>query len=328
MLQEDDVMMKKVLLKLIIFSCFGANVYADPLDLKIAFLQQVKGDPETLVLEDVLDKNLTSSEIINQYGKISVSFDASSGTLNPSHVMMALNRAGARIENIQMLNPADIKIVPSNKSQVIFFIKKHLLEKIASKESKDVSDIKVQFSEPGDDLPLRSSFSSVKFEDSFLDSIKNSQQLQVFYLDQEGRTLRTGNFKVDLFLSRKVIVSKKALMPGSWVTSDDFEELELKLSRKDHYVQSLDEIKNIRFQLNQGLEKGAPLYKDNLNQKITFNKGDVVTLIVGDGAFKITALGRILEIHDNGNSVVVENIDSKKELIGTPVSKNEVKIAF
>ncbi|QQR81097.1 MAG: flagella basal body P-ring formation protein FlgA [Deltaproteobacteria bacterium] len=57
-------------------------------------------------------------------------------------------------------------------------------------------------------------------------------------------------------------------------------------------------------------------------------KGDTVTLLVSSQDFKIRALGRVKEVQDNGNHILVENLDSKKELWGRALNASEVEIVF
>ena len=56
-------------------------------------------------------------------------------------------------------------------------------------------------------------------------------------------------------------------------------------------------------------------------------KGVRSNQLIGYG-FKIRALGRVKDILDGGANVLVENVDSKKELVGTPISETEVRITY
>ena len=62
--------------------------------------------------------------------------------------------------------------------------------------------------------------------------------------------------------------------------------------------------------------------------KPLMKKGDVVTLVLSNASFQIRTIGRVKEVQDNGNRVLVENSDSKKEIWGKAINDSEVQVAF
>ncbi len=72
----------------------------------------------------------------------------------------------------------------------------------------------------------------------------------------------------------------------------------------------------------------SPLQRDQLRTFIHLERGDVVTLLVKDARFQIRTMGMVQEVIDHGRSVLVENMDSKRTVVGKPISKHEVQIVF
>lgn len=62
--------------------------------------------------------------------------------------------------------------------------------------------------------------------------------------------------------------------------------------------------------------------------KPLMKKGDVVALILTNPSFQIRAVGKVKEVQEQGHRVLVENMDSKKEVWGHAISESEVQIAF
>lgn len=62
--------------------------------------------------------------------------------------------------------------------------------------------------------------------------------------------------------------------------------------------------------------------------KVSIRKGDIVTIAARNKRLQIRALGRVREVLENGALVSVENLDSKKTVLGKPIGPGEVEIVF
>jgi flagella basal body P-ring formation protein FlgA len=83
-----------------------------------------------------------------------------------------------------------------------------------------------------------------------------------------------------------------------------------------------------KWSLSRDVKAGEVLRSSYFSQSYTMNKGAVVTLVSGQGSFRVRTLGKVKEVLDEGASVVVENIDSKKEVVGRAVGNDEVEVIY
>ncbi len=70
------------------------------------------------------------------------------------------------------------------------------------------------------------------------------------------------------------------------------------------------------------------LRKDLVELRPIVERGDMVTVILETGGFKITSVGEVRQKGGRGDMVRVENLDSKKDVLARVVDKNTVRIDF
>jgi len=142
---------------------------------------------------------------------------------------------------------------------------------------------------------------------------------------QQGRVFQDPQ-KNDL---KTVVVSSRELMAGEVVSAADFEEKKLSVQEDASGVMTnLRSLGEGRWQLQKSLALGEILHRDMVTYASNLQKGSVVTLITRGSGLEIRALGRVKDVMDQGTSILVENIDSKKELVGKALVSGEVEIIY
>jgi flagella basal body P-ring formation protein FlgA len=83
----------------------------------------------------------------------------------------------------------------------------------------------------------------------------------------------------------------------------------------------------VRWDTVNPLEVDVPVRREDLKSPVSLQKGSLVTLIARNHRLQVRALGRVREALEGG-SVSVENLDSKKVVVGRPLNSSEVEIVF
>lgn len=292
----------------------------------MGFLSQADTSKETLLVSDVLDEGKTSPDLIKRYGGVALPKTAISNGIQPSQVLLALSRAGADLSAITLLTPADQRILPGQGSEVMVRIKKMATAELARSLNRSESEIHFDLDRPAQSFPQPQAFVDLAVQVKERSAEKAA--LIVIFKDAAGHTVAAGEVTGRLSQSRQVVVAARNLLPGDSVTATDFKEVMTNDAARDEVVSSLKDLGSTHWQMNTALNEGEPLKRTSLNYSTLMKKGAVVTLVSGKKGFQVRALGRVKEVMDNGASVLVENVDSKKDIVGRPISVNEVQIFY
>lgn len=296
--------------------------------LNVGLVPVMTGDPSSLTISDVLDPQKTDPKILSTYGEISLPAAGGDGSIQPSHVLLTLARAGADLSNIRLVTSADTVVKPSYRADVINLIKEKSFSAISKIKKEDSKNLSIVFTNIPNDLPERDAFDDLDVEISRSENSNDIQNFFVRFKTRDGRTMATASLQGRLSIKRQVVVAKRTILPGEIVTQSDFKEQESQLGDPDGFVLSLKELGQSRWRVGEEISEGSIVKRNALNFSAKMEKGSIVTLLVGDKRFQIRSVGRVKEVLDDGLSVLVENMDSKKELIGKPISANEVRVIY
>lgn len=128
--------------------------------------------------------------------------------------------------------------------------------------------------------------------------------------------------------TQTVLVANNSIVSGASVTASSFHEEKQVLNEAGDFIRSISELGTWSWEVLQSIAAGEPVRRGSLKSPMILQKGSVVTLSVKNQRFQVHALGRVKEVLDSGASVSVENLDSKKVVIGRPMNANEVEIVF
>ncbi len=318
--------MKNKWIKILIVSVLWIGFSSPPAEgesvdtWKLALLPTTLADFGHLTLSDVADKALTSSELLKQYGRTRLERAGSDG-VQVSEILMALGRAGVPPSRIHLLSDSTRKVMPSPQTAVVTVVREAIIRKVAELNQFDPASISLEFTQIPGDLPKRENFSKVSVQPLI-------PLFHIEFLNERDQSVASATFEGKLSLRATVLAAKAPLMTGEYVTAENFSEEVRELSEVGGLVRSASELREGRWQLKQGLESGSILKRQDLQKLSQLQVGSMVTVIKKDPRFQVQTLGRIKEVMDNGASVLVENLDSKKEIVGKPISANEVEVNY
>lgn len=294
----------------------------------LALLSEVSGSPDRLVLKDIVDSARTSPELINQYGEISMPQTGGDGSIQPSHVLLAFSRAGADLSKIRLLTYSEVRMKRADQNETLNLVRNAILENVKGLYQGDSSQIQVELTRIPANLPDRKLFTSIEAQIQEEGATVPEKSFLIKFIGADKATVATAEFKGKLSLKTSVVAARRPIMKGEFVSKEDFEEVNRELTGQEKVVRSLSELGEGRWQVATAIEKGAPLSKESLSFASSIQKGAVVTLLTGDDRFQVRTVGRVLEVMDNGANVLVENVDSKKTLLGKPLNGSEVRVGY
>ncbi len=158
--------------------------------------------------------------------------------------------------------------------------------------------------------------------------VGGSVPADVVVLDRRGEEMYRGRFAVDITIERDVVVATRAMSRGSTVTAADFRMARQGVAVDENVLSSWQGLPGQRWEMLQSADAGAPIIPSMLKPIHTIAKGAIVAIVAKENNFRIRTIGRVKEILEGGGSVMVENLDSRRIVVGRPISENEVEIIF
>ncbi len=314
--------------KLLITIIFYMGTYAPAYGMDLALLSEVKADPAKITLSDIVDNTKTDSGFVDKFGNISVKSLVTNGTISVAQILVALEKAGVDLSLVRLISPAQAAIVITNESGTLALVNKKIIEKMAKVLNQPEAELAFSATNNPSNLPDKSAFYDIAIEPkSDLQNPKDKQVFLIKFLDHNGEAKSTSILEGQLTYQKTVAVAKKNLFPGDTVTAADF-NLEKRSSVDAGVISTLSDLGEGHFIIKEGLALGEPLKRSQLNVSSTMQKGALVTILTGDKHFQVRTLGRVKDVMDGGGSVLVENVDSKREILGRPVSSSEVQIVY
>ncbi len=293
--------------------------------------------PEHPVLRDVADPVGTSAEILQRYGYLPIEGASVNARPQPSQVMAALSRAGVDLSRVWIRESGLKSQASSERSAVIAQVEKAVVKKAVQLWQVDPADVTVSFESIPDALPQKDSFDgvSVEFEKTNDVSRPTAKNIKAAFWNQ-NRTTQSQDavtFIADLKVLFPVLVPNRSFPAGTTVTPDLFREEKRVVNEPGAYFRRVADLsgagKNdgVIWNVVRALEIDTPVRRDDLQSPVSLQKGSLVTLIARSQRLQVRALGRVRETL-GGGSVSVENLDSKKIVVGRPLNSSEVEIVF
>ena len=294
-------------------------------DVTLSLKTSAQANGEHLLLSDVIDADKTSETILNGYGHLNIDSLISDGTIRPTQILLTLARSGVDLAHLKMLSSASAAIGVKRNNGLASQLKSEILS-YANKQG------------PGRFIDLvfdQTAISEIpydkKSDNILIESLKEEAgryKLKFSVKHAESNQTRFVDLSVSLVKGIPVILAKKSIMPGEVVTADMVEVGNQGLASSEDYISDLSIFTGSKVTANTLIEKGKAIPQSAVSSSTSIEKGAIVSLVTGNNQFQVRTLGRVKDILDNGSSVLVENIDSKKEIVGKPISANEVKVYY
>lgn len=281
-------------------------------------------------LSDILDRYQTSPELLERFGLISLGLAVGQAEINPVHVLALLTRAGVDAGQI-ILQGRGVTIGNGSRAdEMQTRLAGAVQQKLAEMKSCDPADLHVTLPTLPPTLPQPSAFAKVGVEIEPQHVELETVPARIRFLDEHGELISQVDVETHVAAQQIVLIAARALEPGVVVTKDDFlvERRVVDAVPGERVVRDLAAISAGSWQVARALAPGEVVTQAVLRPNVTLQKGAVVTITARDDRFQVHAQGRVKALLENGNAVLVENTDSKKEIVARPVSSSEVEIVF
>ncbi len=286
---------------------------------QLGFVESVSKPFNQIRLKDVVDLQKTSPNLVEKYGSLPI--PSSSAELKPSEVLLALSKAGVSISQIQLVSSGQKGIPLDARSVVLHQVQDEIARAVSQENGVLSTEIELEWIDTPVSCPAPSQFQRLTLEG-------RAPSYQVAFINGEGQTIQRLPFQAKISIHTTVVIPKNRINAGNPVSRQDFIEEKRQLLEARDLVHSLSELKEGSFQLTQNLESGEPIKKTMFQNITAPQKGAVVNLIKKDPRFQIQTLGRIKEVLNDGTLVIVENLDSKKEVTARVLNSSEVEIVY
>ena len=140
----------------------------------------------------------------------------------------------------------------------------------------------------------------------------------------KGERLKSQWVRVHAVAEGPVVVTKKDVPYGQMLRPSDLEVEVRQFDRLDgFFAKETDVIGSVA---KRSLREGEVLTGKDLKEAILVNRGDVVTLLARGPSFVVSALGKSRDSGGRGDSVMIENLDSRQLVHATVVGNKTVEV--
>ncbi|GEM_PF-4568868 len=295
---------------------------------RVQLLSHVAPGVGAPTIRDVVDEAKTSAAFLEQFGKVVVTLPKEEHAVTVAPVLAALSRAGVDLGNL-VVRPAssDVEISRADP-EILSMVRTLVVKQLATALQMPADQFVIEWTDYPPQLPERTLFTQMTVNPVATPDQPHSYRVHVNFIQGQDQTIAVADFGARLRYRQHLLTATRPLMAGAIIGNEDFRDDVQVVDAPEQFVNSFDDVKGQKMQLVEGLADGAALTRANLRLTSQLQKGAIVTIYANDPRFRVRALGRVKEVTDNGASVVVENLDSKKELTGRPVGANEVQIVF
>lgn len=143
----------------------------------------------------------------------------------------------------------------------------------------------------------------------------------------DGITKKQVRLYADVTVAYDVLRPTRNLKAGHIIQDEDIEMARIKSNQIiRNSISSTEEILGHRLMLN--LDQGEP-FANHMLQKVPLVKtGDQILIIAQKGALRVTAPGVVKQNGFKNDTIQVENVHSKKMVLGTVIDSRTVRINF
>jgi len=140
----------------------------------------------------------------------------------------------------------------------------------------------------------------------------------------EGERLKSQWVRVNAVAEAPVVVVKQDVPYGQTLRQSDMEVEVRQFDRLDNYFTTESDV--IGSVAKRSLKEGEILTRKDLKEAVLVNRGDVVTLLARGPSFVVSALGKSRDSGGRGDSVMIENLDSRQLVHATVVGNKTVEV--
>ncbi|MBI4239268.1 MAG: flagellar basal body P-ring formation protein FlgA [Deltaproteobacteria bacterium] len=313
---------------MVLILTWSATAVAQTQAWTVTLLPHVDAPPAHL--SDILDRYQTSPELLERFGLITLGLAVGQAEINPVHVLALLTRAGVDAGQLIIQGRGVTIGNGSRPDEMQTRLAGAVQQKLAELKSCDPADFHVTLPTLPSTLPQATSFTKLQVEIEPQHVELETIPARVKFLNEQGELVSQVDLEAKVAAQQTVVIAARALVPGVVVTKDDFliERRVVAAAPGELVVRDLAAITEGSWQVARALAPGEVVTQAVLRPNVTLQKGTLVTITARDTHFQVHAQGRVKALLENGNAVLVENTDSKKEIVARPISNSEVEIVF
>ena len=143
----------------------------------------------------------------------------------------------------------------------------------------------------------------------------------------DDQVKRNQTVLVEVEALAEMVVAARTLERGEVLTASDLSVVRRDLAQvQGRYLKEIDEVVGLRVKTT--LRANSPLRKDYLERVPIVKSGQVVTILAENDVVRITATGKARGAGALGDTILVQNLSSQKEIAARVVDATTVKVDF
>jgi flagella basal body P-ring formation protein FlgA len=198
-----------------------------------------------------------------------------------------------------------------NKTGETFKSLNELIQDFEKKIMKEFKDVKIvwpdSYSLPEEDKSTEYSYSYTRAGDRYINVLIKEIS--------NGKVSRITNLRVELILTRMIVVAKRKINYGEIIGKDDIELKEVNIfGKKETFSDSLENVAGKR--AKRSFAEGDPIALEFLEVPPYVTKGQIITAYVSINGITVTTFARLMEDGNIGEIVSARNVETGQLVYG------------
>ncbi|MDN5337780.1 MAG: flagellar basal body P-ring formation protein FlgA [Thermotogaceae bacterium] len=290
------------------FLLLSSTFFSNPiLELKDRVLLN---NNNTIFAADVVKNHESIPEILY---RLVIAYVPSSVSYMELDSQVVVNLIKQNLKGYEIRASSDKIIVQrhENKTGEIFKSLNELIQDFEKKIMKEFKDVKIvwpdSYSLPEEDKSTEYSYSYTRAGDRYINVLIKEIS--------NGKVSRITNLRVELILTRMIVVAKRKINYGEIIGKDDIELKEVNIfGKKETFSDSLENVAGKR--AKRSFAEGDPIALEFLEVPPYVTKGQIITAYVSINGITVTTFARLMEDGNIGEIVSARNVETGQLVYG------------
>lgn len=290
------------------FLLLSSTFFSNPiLELKDRVLLN---NNNTIFAADVVKNHESIPEILY---RLVIAYVPSSVSYMELDSQVVVNLIKQNLKGYEIRASSDKIIVQrhENKTGETFKSLSELIQDFEKKIMKEFKDVKIvwpdSYSLPEEDKSTEYSYSYTRAGDRYINVLIKEIS--------NGKVSRITNLRVELILTRMIVVAKRKINYGEIIGKDDIELKEVNIfGKKETFSDSLENVAGKR--AKRSFAEGDPIALEFLEVPPYVTKGQIITAYVSINGITVTTFARLMEDGNIGEIVSARNVETGQLVYG------------
>lgn len=290
------------------FLLLSSTFFSNPiLELKDRVLLN---NNNTIFAADVVKNHESIPEILY---RLVIAYVPSSVSYMELDSQVVVNLIKQNLKGYEIRASSDKIIVQrhENKTGETFKSLNELIQDFEKKIMKEFKDVKIvwpdSYSLPEEDKSTEYSYSYTRAGDRYINVLIKEIS--------NGKVSRITNLRVELILTRMIVVAKRKINYGEIIGKDDIELKEVNIfGKKETFSDSLENVAGKR--AKRSFAEGDPIALEFLEVPPYVTKGQIITAYVSINGITVTTFARLMEDGNIGEIVSARNVETGQLVYG------------